>query len=88
VSRYRYHVVPFIGTINRGVFSKENADTVSAQLQSVIDHYGEHGWDYCRPEKVHFQINPGCLGSLLGGPKAPQLRDFDGFEQSLLRSPF
>ena len=82
MSQYKYHVVPFIGTIKTGVFSKENSQTVSTQLQSVIDHYSEHGWDFYRLEKVDVQVSPGCLGSLLG-----QSVSFLTFDQIIFRQP-
>ncbi len=66
MSEFRYRVVPFIGVVKRGVFSNENAQTVSAQLESVINHHSEQGWEFYSLEKVAIQVNPGCLGLLLG----------------------
>ena len=64
MATHRYHVVPFIGRINSN--KAETAQTVAAQLQTLIDHYASHGWDFYSVEKVGIEINPGCLGALLG----------------------
>ena len=61
---YRYHVVPFLGRIKAD--TADSAQTVSTQLQTVIDHYVSHGWDFHSIEKVGIQVQPGCLGGLLG----------------------
>jgi hypothetical protein len=62
--RYNYHVVPFVGRIKAN--TAENAQTVSTQLQAVIDHYAKHGWEFYSIEKVGIEVNPGCLGGLFG----------------------
>lgn len=72
---YRYHVVPFIGRITGGTFSSENAQTVSGQLQTVIDHYVGLGWEFYSIEKVGIEVSPGCLGGLLG--QSASLVNFD-----------
>jgi hypothetical protein len=41
-----YLVVPFIGRINTGFFSTENAGTVSRQLQSLINLHSQEGWEF------------------------------------------
>jgi hypothetical protein len=64
LSRYRYHVVPFVGRIKGG--TGESAATVSAQLQAVIDQYGQQGWDLYALEKVGIEVAPGCLAALFG----------------------
>ena len=46
MSTYDYYAVPFIGRIKTGMFSTENAKTVTDQLQTVIDHYVKHGWEF------------------------------------------
>jgi len=46
MSTYSYLVVPFIGVVRGGVFSKENAQTVSSQLQTVIDGQVRQGWEF------------------------------------------
>jgi hypothetical protein len=63
---YSYLVVPFIGVVRGGVFSKENAQTVSTQLQTVIDGQVRQGWEFHSIEKVGIEVQPGCLGGLLG----------------------
>lgn len=64
VANYRYHVVPFVGRIKAD--TSENARTVSAQLQAVIDHYVAHGWEFYSIEKVGIEVYPGCLGAFFG----------------------
>jgi hypothetical protein len=64
--KYEYLVVPFIGRLNQGLFSVENARSVSRQLQSVINQYAERGWKFCSIEKVDIEVAPGCLASLFG----------------------
>ena len=61
---YEYFVVPFVGRIKAN--TAENAQTVSAQLQSVIDHYAKNGWEFYSIEKVGIEVKPGCLGALFG----------------------
>ena len=52
-----------------------NPRPVAEQLQSVIDHYAQHGWEFYGVEKVGYTINPGCLGALLGN--APTYTNID-----------
>jgi len=78
--RYRYQVVPFIGTIKTGLFSSDNAQTVSGQLQSLIEHHARHGWDFYSLEKVNIKIEPGCFGQLLG-----QGASYISFDQVIFR---
>lgn len=61
-----YKVLPFIGVIQSGIFSKENAGTVSEQLQTLINQGAQAGWEYCGVEKIDIKVQPGCLGALLG----------------------
>jgi hypothetical protein len=61
-----YLVIPFIGKIKRGVFSSENAETVSRQLQSLINQYARQGWEFHNIAKVDIEVTPGCLASLFG----------------------
>ena len=77
---YRYHVVPFVGRIKAG--STENAQTVSGQLQAVIDHYVHHGWEFYSIEKVGIEVRPGCLGALFG-----QGVSYINFDQVVFRQP-
>jgi hypothetical protein len=57
-----HFVIPFVGRTG------ENGDPwpVAEQLQTVIDHYAQHGWEFYAVEKVGCTINPGCLGALFG----------------------
>jgi hypothetical protein len=61
-----YLVVPFIGRINTGFFSAENAETVSRQLQSLINQHSQQGWEFHSITKVGVEVAPGCLASLFG----------------------
>lgn len=61
-----YLVIPFIGKIKSGFFSSENAETVSRQLQSLINQYSQRGWEFHNIAKVDIEVSPGCLASLLG----------------------
>ncbi len=63
---YRYRVVPFVGEIKRGFFSSDNAATVSAQLQRVIESNVNEGWEFYSVEKIGIEVKPGCLQSLMG----------------------
>ncbi len=63
---YEYRVVPFVGMLKSGVFSVENANAVTAQLQEVINQNTTQGWEFYSMNKVDVQINPGCLAALLG----------------------
>jgi len=47
-------------------FFGSDAQTVSAQLDSLIDHYAQQGWEFYSLEKVNIQIMPGCIGQMLG----------------------
>gem|GEM_PF-2224928 len=61
-----YIVVPFMGKIKSGFFSSENAETVSRQLQSLINQYSQQGWEFHNIAKVDIEVTPGCLASLFG----------------------
>jgi hypothetical protein len=43
MSALEYLVVPFVGQLKSGVFSVKNAQNVTAQLQAVINQYGQQG---------------------------------------------
>lgn len=70
MSAFEYLVVPFVGQLKSGVFSVENAQNVTAQLQAVINQYGQQGWEFYRIDKVDVQIKPGCLAALFGASAA------------------
>jgi hypothetical protein len=61
-----YLVIPFIGRIKSGFFSNENAETVSRQLQSLINQYSQQGWEFHNIAKIDIEVTPGCLASLFG----------------------
>ena len=61
-----YLVIPFIGKIKSGFFSSENAETVSQQLQSLINGYSQQGWEFHSITKVDIEVTPGCLANLFG----------------------
>jgi hypothetical protein len=61
-----YLVIPFIGRIKGGFFSSQNAETVSRQLQSLINWHSQQGWEFHSIAKVDIEVTPGCLASLFG----------------------
>lgn len=82
MATYEYRVVPFIGRLKRGVFSTENARTVSQQLQDVISEGSQQQWEFYRTDKIGIHVKPGCLASLLGAKDA-----FLEFDQVVFRKP-
>lgn len=79
-SRLEYHVVPFIGTMRSGFFNSDNAQTVSEQLQNLIDNHAQHGWEFYSLEKVDVKVAPGCVGQFLG-----QNASYITFDQVIFR---
>jgi hypothetical protein len=75
-----YLVVPFIGRINTGFFSSENAGTVSRQLQSLINSHSQQGWEFQSLAKVGVEVAPGCLASLFGAKTS-----YITFDQAIFR---
>jgi len=75
--RYQYHVVPFMGQIKAG---KEGAQNVAQQLQELINHYAEQGWEFHRIDRVQIAVQPGCLASLFGAQTS-----YIGFDQVIFR---
>lgn len=63
MSKYQYSVVPFIGKIK----GKQSAQDVAQQLQAVINDQAEKGWEFVGLADVNIEVQPGCLGALLGG---------------------
>jgi hypothetical protein len=80
--QYEYRIIPFIGKLKSGVFSIENANAVTAQLQAVIDQNTTQGWEFHSMEKVDVEITPGCLAGLLGSRVT-----FVTFDQIVFRRP-
>ena len=61
-----YKVVPFIGQMNTGFFSSDNANTIANQLSAAIAQQAQDGWLFHSLAKVDVEIKPGCLASLFG----------------------
>jgi hypothetical protein len=59
---YTYKVVPFIGR-NRGALS---ASDVAQQLETAICQHASDGWEFVQLSDVNIEVQPGCLGGLLG----------------------
>ena len=77
---YQYKVVPFIGQISTGLFSRDNAATVSKQLQELINQHSNQGWEFYSVEKINIEIKPGCIAGLLG-----RTSNFVSFDQVIFR---
>lgn len=58
----RYKVVPFIGR-SRGSLS---ASDVAQQLEIAINEQASAGWEFLQISDVNIEVQPGCLGGLLG----------------------
>lgn len=61
-----YKVVPFIGQVDTGFFSSDNATTVAQQLQAAIAREMSAGWEFHSFAKVDVEVRPGCIASLFG----------------------
>lgn len=61
-----YKVVPFMGQVKSGFFSKEGPDTASRQLQDLINKHVSQGWELDRLGQIHILVQPGCFGGILG----------------------
>lgn len=59
---YQFRVIPFMGRIK----GSGSADEVSAQLQSAIAALAREGWEFDSLGNVNIEVQPGCLGALLG----------------------
>lgn len=75
MNQYEYRVVPFIGEVMVGTFSKDSAHKVSKQLQRVIEKEARDGWEFHSIEKVTIEVKRGCFGLALG--TASSYTDFD-----------
>ncbi len=73
--RYEYLVVPFIGEVKTGFFSKEGPETASRQLQTLINNYAQQGWDFDQLGQITILVKPGCLGALMGREASPVMFD-------------
>jgi hypothetical protein len=75
---FKYQVVAFVGNIKAG--SRDSSQTVSAQLQTVIDSYVQQGWDFYSVEKIGIRVQPGCISGLFGAQVA-----YVNFDQIIFR---
>lgn len=78
MGRYVYHVSPFMGSIK----GKQNANSVSQQLQTLINSYAKKGWEFCSVGEVNIEVSPGCIGGLLGRGS-----EYVKFDQVVFRRP-
>ncbi|SHJ96950.1 hypothetical protein SAMN04488513_11428 [Pseudozobellia thermophila] len=56
-----YKVIPFIAAIDA---NKGTSKHVADQLEEIIEHHSNQGWNYVRLESVSTQVLPqsGCFG--------------------------
>jgi hypothetical protein len=74
---YSYKVVPFIGR-SRGSLS---ASDVAQQLEITISQHASAGWEFVQLTDVNIEVQPGCLGGLLGAKV-----EYARFDQLIFRS--
>lgn len=57
-----YKVIPFVASVNLKKGNSNNA--VAEQLQDIIKHHANQGWNYVRLESVTTFVQPdsGCFG--------------------------
>lgn len=60
VNMASYKVVPFVASID----SVQGSAEAAAQLENLIQHYSNQGWEYVRLESVETVVvgNDGCFG--------------------------
>lgn len=64
-SRWVYKMVQVPPTIE--VSDGTSTSGIAAEyLQLVVNEYSEKGWEFYRVDEVGVQVNPGCLGAMLG----------------------
>ena len=56
-----YKVIPFVASIDS---KKGNSSHVADQLEDIIKHHSNQGWEYVRLESVSTFVQPdaGCFG--------------------------
>lgn len=56
-----YKVIPFIASIDS---KTGNSNQVASQLENIISHHSNQGWNYVRVESVSTFVQPsaGCFG--------------------------
>ena len=57
----KYKVIPFVASIDK---KKGNSSHVADQLEEIIKHHSNQGWQYIRLESVSTFVKPdhGCFG--------------------------
>ena len=70
MANYEYKCVPFIASVKSGLFSKDDAGTISSQLESVIRANAVDGWELYGVYQVQTLVKPGCFGAILGQKEA------------------
>ncbi|NVN18028.1 hypothetical protein GUA46_06730 [Muricauda sp. HICW] len=57
----KYKIVPFVASIDS---KKGNSNHVAEQLEGIIKHHSDLGWNYVRLESVSTFVQPnnGCFG--------------------------
>ena len=70
VTATEFEVVPFLGQVKTGIFSKEGPHTASQQLQDVIQTNVQAFWEFVEVSHIHILTQPGCIAGLLGARAA------------------
>ncbi len=78
MAQFQYKVVPFIGKVT----SKQGANDVAKQLQNLINHHAEKGWEFHAISDVNIEVQPGCLAALFGASS-----QYIRFDQVVFRAP-
>ena len=60
---YRVVQIPANIQISRKHFQGGEA---ASYMESVINEHAAQGWEFYRVDQIGVQVNPGCLGALLG----------------------
>jgi hypothetical protein len=61
---YEYVISYFQAVMKEG---QANPYNVADQFTAYIEKWANEGWEFYRTDAVPYQIQPGCLSSLLGG---------------------
>jgi len=80
--KYEYKVVPFVGTLKKGLFSTEGVEAVSKQMQTILNNETIQGWEFYAMNDVDVAVEPGCLPGLFGAKKK-----FFPMDQLVFRRP-
>ena len=79
---YDYKVVPFIGQIKSGFFTKEGPEVASKQLEQVINGTVSSGWEFVDVSHINILVQPGCLAGFLGAKATSVVFDQVVFRKS------